>query len=330
MTPPGFRHVEVGREFDVAVPLATQPLIRGRAAAIDHPRALILIMLRLKPQQSIEAATTALHVMQPDILEDTASQLPAHLAEPFILVPASAGTSGAAGPGLRQQYQRPLMAMLVLVGRPADRVREPRQSARARDDSPPRSSVRGALGASRWRLARQWLVESLVLDVTGAGRGLLVAASGSRVFVGQLWNPQPSVALDVSFDWIVLAYTTALTIATVVLFGTIPALRATRAAPLDALKATGVDARTLGGGSRFGGHGASSEMAFREPVVRGGWEQQRLVRCTGTKRYRHTLNTYYDRHAFLPRRLLANVRGRTTRARGCLGGSSWSARRVRG
>jgi hypothetical protein len=113
VTPPEFLHVEVGRTFDVAVPLGTQPLIRGKHAVIDQPRALFLIvMLRLKPEQSLEAATATLRAMQPDILGVTPEELarvkPPNLAEPFTLVPASAGTSGAAGSGLRQQYERPL------------------------------------------------------------------------------------------------------------------------------------------------------------------------------------------------------------------------------
>jgi hypothetical protein len=86
VTPPEFLHVEVGRTFDVAVPLGTQPLIRGKHAVIDQPRALFLIvMLRLKPEQSLEAATATLRAMQPDILGVTPEELarvkPPNLAE---------------------------------------------------------------------------------------------------------------------------------------------------------------------------------------------------------------------------------------------------------
>ena len=105
-------------------------------------------------------------------------------------------------------------------------------------------SVKVGLGAPRWRLARQLLVESIVLAGSGAVVGLLFAAWGSRALVAQLSTSVDRVLLDVSLDWRVMAFTTAATIATALLFGMAPAFRAARVAPIDALKDQG---STLGG-----------------------------------------------------------------------------------
>ena len=106
-----------------------------------------------------------------------------------------------------------------------------------------------ALGASRLRIARQLLAESLILSATGAILGFAFAQWGSRLLVRQLSTSVNHVFLTLSIDWRILGFTAAVAIATAVLFGMAPALRGTRVQPNDALKARG---RGIAGESRFG------------------------------------------------------------------------------
>jgi putative ABC transport system permease protein len=98
-------------------------------------------------------------------------------------------------------------------------------------------SVRLALGASRARLARQLLIESLLLAAMGAAAGLLVAQWGSVVLVSQLSTD--AVYLEMPVDWRVLAFTSGVAMVAALVFGVAPAMRAARCAPIDAMKARG-------------------------------------------------------------------------------------------
>jgi hypothetical protein len=119
VTPPSFFGAETGRANDVALPMNTEPLIRGKDSRIDRERGFygLTILLRLKTGQSINAANAIVRGMQPQIREDARpSTLPPLAQKEFLkdalpVLPAGSGTSR-----LRTRYERPLVAIFVVVG----------------------------------------------------------------------------------------------------------------------------------------------------------------------------------------------------------------------
>jgi predicted permease len=100
-------------------------------------------------------------------------------------------------------------------------------------------AVRLAIGASRWRLIRQLLAESLLLAVIGGSLGAVLAQALSRGLVSFLNTVDDPVFLQLGWDWRTIGFTAALALLTCTLFGLVPALRATHISPASAMRAGG-------------------------------------------------------------------------------------------
>jgi putative ABC transport system permease protein len=254
VTPGSFLGVDVGRAADVTLPIGLQALMpNGLQSLTGRSTWWLEIMGRLKPGQTLEQAQAALRGVQPAIREATIPQSwkPKDQAgylsvakQPFTLIAAGTGESD-----LRKGYETPLQILMVVVAAVLliacanlANLLLARAAARRRE-----MSLRLALGASRFRLARQLLAESLLLGVTGASLALLVARWGSALLVRQLSTASTGVTLDLSLDWRVLMFTAGLALLTSIVFGLAPALGVSSVAPNEALK---TDARTITGGAR--------------------------------------------------------------------------------
>jgi putative ABC transport system permease protein len=98
--------------------------------------------------------------------------------------------------------------------------------------------IRTAVGASRWRLVRQLLTESVLLSLFGGAIGLLLARWGVQLILYVSPNAIPR-SREIGLDWTVLAFTLSVSVLTGILFGLIPAIQAGEVDVHETLKESG-------------------------------------------------------------------------------------------
>jgi predicted permease len=240
VTPPGFNGISVGDTFDVAVPICVEPILSPRNNRLTLRHAWWLASVgRLKPGWTIARANAQMNAVTPAILQETippvydAAGVKKYLEYKLGAFSASTGFSE-----LRRDSETSLWLLLgisglVLLIACANLANLMLARAGARERQ---ITIRRALGASRWRMIRDLLSESLLVAVAGTVCGLFLAFTISRMLVAFISTPQSQIFLDLGMDWRLLAFTTALAVLTTVSFGLAPAVRATRAEPATLLQ----------------------------------------------------------------------------------------------
>ena len=243
---PRFYGVEVGKKFDVAVPICASELFDKRNTQ-SRSRWWLSIMGRVKPDVTRNQLQARLEALSPGVMNaalpdwDAASQQ-RFLKTKLVSVSAATGTSE-----LREVFGEPLRVLMVIVAlvmliacANIASLMLARGTARGKE-----IAVRKALGAARSRLVRQLLTESLLLSFAGAGLGMLFAKWSSALLVRKLSTAGNDVFIDLSMNGRVLGFTMVAAVLTAILVGLLPAFRSTKVALIESMKA-----RTTGGGAQ--------------------------------------------------------------------------------
>lgn len=244
--------LQVGEVQDITVPLALYPRMAPDDTDAPEPWSFWLrIMGRLAPGKTREQVAGALTGVFHESIKDAFDRPSQDAAQPAAPVdPKTFRLRVASGAqGLTEARRTHAQSLWILTGLVAlvllvacanvANLLLARGAARQRE-----ITVRLALGASRGRILRQLLTESLLLGLLAGGTGLLLAIWGRDALLALQPLGRSANVLELPLDWRVLGFTTAAALGTGILFGLAPAWRATK---VDLAAGFAGGPRTLGG-----------------------------------------------------------------------------------
>jgi predicted permease len=244
ITPPGFYGETLRSDPpELYVPLQQEPLLMGKNSILKQTNSWLRIIGRLRHGATTDGlAARFTTIMRHWLITDFVGteflqylpQIKAMLPKQNIqVIPAGAGIAE-----MKEGYQDSLrillavcsLVLLIACANIANLLLARGSARRAQ------TSVRLALGASRKRLIRQSLTESIVLSLMGGAAGILIAYLGVRLIVSLTFHTAHYVPIDATPSLPVLAFAFGLSLMTGMLFGTAPAWLTSRANPAEALR----------------------------------------------------------------------------------------------
>ena len=235
----GFDGTEPGSSPQIRVPVMMEAQMSPQFAEFYSLKSRrgrwVNVFGRMKPGVTMAQAKGSLQPFFHQILEmevrekgfETAAPetKKAFLSMSMDLLPGSKGDSE-----LRRQFASPLLVLMALVGlvlliacANVANLQVARATARQKE-----IAVRLALGASRWRIVSQLLVESLMLSLAGGAAGLALAVWMDRALMNFLPAGDSPLTISTTPDWRILAFSLGISLLTGIVFGLAPALQSTR------------------------------------------------------------------------------------------------------
>lgn len=230
VAPQSFTGLDVGKRFEVAVPLCTEPTLNGVNAIEGMDIWWLSIVGRLKPGIVIGRANAYLDSIWPDVLKSTIPyNWTSDIVKEYLRLRIHAAPNYTGFSALRGDAKAPLVlllaiACLILLMACVNLANLVLARAMVRKSE---IGVRLAIGASRSRVVCQLVAESLLLALVASLAAIALAQIFNRYLLSSFATSNEPLFLNLSLDWHTLAFIAIWAAIACLLFGLIPAIRAT-------------------------------------------------------------------------------------------------------
>ena len=273
----GFTGIQVGQTPDVFVPMTMKGQMTPTRNGLDNWNdSFLAVFARRKPGVSLEQAQAGINVDYPGLLEQQAATLKfkaggkdekEFLGKKIVLYPGAQGRSTVqrdTGPALAALFAMVALVLLIACTNVANLLLA-KAAARQRE-----FAIRSALGATPGRMMRQLLVESFLCALGGGVLGLILGTWTMNILTQAVVSETGVQGITARVDGSVLGFAATATLVSALLFGLIPAWRATRIGVSQMMKDQGSTTSAGPGHVRFRKFLVAGQVAFTLLLLTGG------------------------------------------------------------